>query len=244
MIKCQYCGEIFPKLAKAHIIPRSFYKAIRGDDKYSIEITIGESYKNEKIWQCGIHDSNIVCEECEKLFCEFDTHGYKVLSEALSQRNIWCDLNGHPCAYLIENADYHKLKLFFLSMLWRAHASTQFFWEHVSLGCHEPIIRSHISEKIAPPYNEYETFMFNLSNKHYSNLIIPPWPQKIYDVSFYRFYLPEIMVLIKVDKLPLPDIFKSMVSNESRPHRLFLVDDNDFNTSEMRYIEKIKDLIL
>jgi hypothetical protein len=78
MLKCKYCGEIFPKLVKSHIIPRSFHKVIRGDDKYSIELTIDESDENQKFWQSGIHDSKIVCAECEKLFCEFDTHGYKV----------------------------------------------------------------------------------------------------------------------------------------------------------------------
>jgi hypothetical protein len=243
MLKCKYCGEIFPKLAKAHIIPRSFYKVVRGDDKYSIELTIGESYENKKNWQSGIHDSKIICEECEKLFCEFDTHGYKVLSEALSQKKIWHDSNGHTCAYLVEKVDYHKLKLFFLSMLWRAHASTHIFWEHVKLGCHESIIRSCISKKIGLSHDDYEVIMFHPLNQSYSNLIIPPWPQEFYGVNFYRFYLPGVIALIKVDERPLPDILKPIILNESTPHRLFFYNDNDSAGSETRYLEKMKDLM-
>jgi hypothetical protein len=243
MLKCKYCGEIFPKLVKSHIIPRSFHKVIRGDDKYSIELTIDESDENQKFWQSGIHDSKIVCAECEKLFCEFDTHGYKVLSEALSQKKIWYGSDGHPCAYLVEEVDYHKLKLFFLSMLWRAHASTQNFWEHVSLGCHESIIRTHISEKIAPPHDKYQVLMFHRLNQPYPNVIIPPWSQKFDGVNFYRFYLPGVIALIKVDKRPLPCIFKPIISNESTPHRLFSLNYKGFESSEMRYIEKIKDLM-
>jgi hypothetical protein len=138
---------------------------------------------------------------------------------------------------------YHKLKLFFLSMLWRAHASTQNFWEHVSLGCHESIIRTHISEKIAPPHDKYQVLMFHRLNQPYPNVIIPPWSQKFDGVNFYRFYLPGVIALIKVDKRPLPCIFKPIISNESTPHRLFSLNYKGFESSEMRYIEKIKDLM-
>ena len=243
MIQCKYCGEIFPKLVKAHIIPRSFYKVIRGDDKHSIEFAIGESDENKKIWQSGIHDSNIVCEECEKLFGEFDKHGYEVLPAALAQKNIWHDSNGHPCAYLVEKVDYHKLKLFFLSMLWRAHASTHIFRGHIKLGCHESIIRSCISKKIGSSHDDSEIIMFHPLNQSYSNLIIPPWPQEFYGVNFYRFYLPGVIALIKVDERPLPDNLKPIILNQSTPHRLFFYNDNDFESSEMRYIEKIKALM-
>jgi hypothetical protein len=45
MLKCQYCEKIYPKLAKAHIIPRSFYKLARGEDNKFIELIVDENDK-------------------------------------------------------------------------------------------------------------------------------------------------------------------------------------------------------
>jgi hypothetical protein len=240
MLKCQYCDNLYPKLAKAHIIPRSFYKISRGQDNKSIELIIDENDKKTKFWQSGIYDSEIVCQNCEKLFNDFDTHGYKVLSRTLSQKMISNGSDEYP-AYLIEDVDYSKLKLFFLSMLWRAHASKFIFYSHVELGSHEPIIRSYISKKIAPPHDKYEMVLFHLLDQPYPSSIVPPWRSKIRGVNVYRFYLPGLFAMIKVDQRPIPTFYEPMILRELPPHRLFFLPYS--GSSEMRYIEKIKDLM-
>jgi hypothetical protein len=241
VLQCKYCGHSCSKLAKAHIIPRSFYKVVRGSDKYSVELKVKENYEKQEYWQSGIHDSNIVCESCEKLFNPFDTHGYAVLSATLSQKKVCYGSDRQPYAYLIENADYHKLKLFFLSMLWRAHASSLIFFSHVNLGSHESIFRSYISTGKAPLSDEYEIVLFHLINQPHPPGIIPPWKHKADGVNVYRFYLPGLIALIKVDKRPLPKLFKSIVLRESPPHRLIFLPYLD--SSEMRYVEKMKSFL-
>jgi hypothetical protein len=241
VLQCKYCEHSFPKLAKAHIIPRSFYKVVRGSDKYSVELKVKERYEEQKYWQSGIHDSKIVCESCEKLFNPFDTHGYEILSAALSQKKVCHGSDRQPYAYLVENADYHKLKLFFLSMLWRAHSSSLNFFSHVNLGSHEPIFRSCISTGKAPPSDEYEVVLFHLINQPHPLGIIPPWKHKADGINVYRFYLPELIALIKVDKRPLPKLFKPIVLRELPPHRLIFLPYLD--SSEMKYIEKMKSFL-
>jgi hypothetical protein len=91
MLKCKYCGSLNSKLAKAHIIPRSFCKRIIDNEKYLLEVTVKENYEKEKQWQSGMHDSRIVCLDCEKLFNSFDTHGYQILTNALrEQKQVFC----------------------------------------------------------------------------------------------------------------------------------------------------------
>ncbi len=241
MLQCRYCERFYSKLAKAHIIPRSFYKVIRGSDKYSVEVKVKENYEKQKYWQSGIYDSSIVCQGCEKLFNAFDTHGYEVLSVALSQKKVCYDSDGQPCAYLMENVDYQKLKLFFLSMLWRAHASSLIFFSHVDLGSHEPILRSYISSATAPPSDEYEIVLFHLINQPYPPGIFPPWKHKADGVNVYRLYLPNVIAMVKVDKRPLPKLFNPIVLREIPPHHLVFLPY--FDSSEMRYIEEMKSFL-
>lgn len=239
MLQCKYCGHHYTKLAKAHIIPRSFFKIIRGSEKHSVELIVKENDEKQKFWQSGFHDSRIVCNDCEKLFNKFDTHGYDVLSAVLSKKIICNDLV-YP-SYLIENFDYHKLKLFFLSMLWRAHASSLPFFSHVNLGSHESILRSNISSGIAPLSNEYEIVLFHLINQSYPNVIIPPWKDKDNGVNIYRFYLPNLIALIKVDNQPLPQHYNSLVLKETPPYHLFFYSFID--SSEQQYFEKMKNFL-
>jgi hypothetical protein len=141
----------------------------------------------------------------------------------------------------LENVDYHKLKLFFLSMLWRAHASSLAFFSHVDLGVHETKLRSYISSGEAPPSNEYELILFYLFNQPQPPVIIPPWRHKLDGVNVYRFYLPNLMAIIKVDKRPLASSLKPAVFRETPPH--FLLPLPYAHSSEMRYIDRVTSLL-
>jgi hypothetical protein len=146
-------------------------------------------------------------------------------------------------AYLIEDANYSKLKLFFLSMLWRAYASKLDFYSHVELGSHEAIIRSCITKKIAPPHNEYEIVLFCIPDHPLPSSIIPPWrDRRRGGVNVYRFYLPGLFAMIKVDQRPMPTFFEPMILRELPPHRLFFLPYS--GSSEMKYIEEIRDLMM
>jgi hypothetical protein len=199
---------------------------------------VGAGQNNEKYYQVGIHDSEIACETCERLFNPFDTHGYQVLTKALAEKKIYHDLDGHPCAYFIENADYTKLKLFALSLLWRAHASSHEFFSHVALGPHAMTLRSYISSGIAPPSDKYGVVFLHRVSQQYPGALIPPWRDRIQGVNIYRFYLPDIVILIKVDKQPMPKPFDVMMLTEVAPYHIGLLPDT--NSSEQRYIKGMR----
>lgn len=238
MLKCQFCEKLFSKLVKSHVILRSFYKALRDESKpYSIYLEVGTEQNNKKYYQAGIHDSEIACETCERLFNSFDTHAYQVLTKALAEKKIYHDYNGHSCAYFIESVDYTKLKLFVLSMLWRAHASSHKFFSLIDLGPHATTLCSYISSGIAPSSKEYEVVFFYRVSQQYPGTLIPPWRDRIQGVNIYRFYLPDIVILIKVDKRPMPEPFNVMILKEASPHYIGLL--SDINSSEQRYIKEM-----
>lgn len=238
-MECNFCNQLFPKLVKSHIIPRSFYKTLRDESKpYSIFLEAGSEKNHETYHQSGIHDSEIVCEACEKRFAPFDKHGYEVFKKTLEIRQLYQDDNGYPCAYFIENGDYTKLKLFVLSMLWRAHASSHKFFSHVNLGKHANILRSYIANGVAPKPDEYGVIFFHYKEQDYSEILIPPWRHRIAGVNVYRFYLPDLVILIKVDQRPMPMLFKRMLLQEQSPHYIGLLPG--ISGSEKRYVDEMK----
>jgi hypothetical protein len=238
MLKCKYCGSLHSKLAKAHIIPRSFYKQIRGDEKCSLEVTVKEDYEKEKQWQSGMHDSGIVCLDCEKVFNSFDTHGYQTLTNTLRKQKQVFLSDGTSYAYQIEKFDYDKLKLFFLSMLWRASASSLHFFSHINLGPHEPVLRSYISQGIAPEPEQYDVVIFYQQRQFPG--ILPPWMHKASGVNICTFYLPNMITLIKVDKRPMPELLNQITLQKESPYNLLFLPYS--NSSERRYIEEISNI--
>ena len=231
MLQCNLCHSLYPKLANAHIIPKSFFNlsskspwGICEENGYYQVITVDKGVWNSKRSPTGIYDPKIVCSECEKRFDQADDHGYKILSEAFKKKKLVYSLYNKQPLYLIENVNYHKLKLFFLSMLWRAHASSYSFFLSVDLGIHETILRSYILQDKVPSQDEYEVILFCQTDFPYSPMGFQP--SKINDegVDFYLFHLPpSFTVLIKIDKQPLPKKYKQFVLKENKLKQFFFV---------------------
>jgi len=232
---CAYCKGDFPKLIKAHIIPRSFFKIIRGSSKYSVVVNASEKGVKKEYKQAGIFDDEILCQKCEQLFGPYDNYGYKAFTEVLAKRQIYVDDQGNPCALLFQNLDYGLLKLFVLSMLWRASVSRHTFFSKVRLGPYEEVIRQMIHNRELGNPDEFSFICLHSIAQKYPHLIIPPWLTKMSTVSYYRFYLPDITVLIKVDKRPFPSEFQTLAIRPSPPHYLAFMPHQD--SSEERYIE-------
>ncbi len=117
---CRFCGEE-RKLIKAHIIPRSFYRIDPTDRQPSRLVTNVEGRYTQKI-RSGIYDSSLVCEECEHRFGPLDDYANELLLKSWDKFEKIADC-GQCIAYRFPKFDYCLLKLFFISVLWRAHAS-------------------------------------------------------------------------------------------------------------------------
>lgn len=130
---CKFCGQE-RKLIKAHIIPKKFYFGLK-DDRY-----LCISSKNGKFTfqQMGGYDSNILCADCDnQVLGEFDKESYKILLGNFSKYKY--EYLYPQKIYQINNGcyDYHKLRKFFISILWRASVSKLEEWSNINLGGYE-----------------------------------------------------------------------------------------------------------
>jgi hypothetical protein len=152
------------------------------------EIHSSERGYRKKRVRIGIYDEGILCIDCEKLFQPWDDYAKQfLLSEPAAEKHVSDEL-GKKLALFIKNIDYPKLKLFFLSVLWRASVSTHEFFRHVRLGPHEPTIGNMIKSNAPGDENDYSTFLYRFEEPIARRILISPYRHKFDGVNYYRLY--------------------------------------------------------
>ena len=216
LANCKLCGQL-KLLVKSHIIARSFFLHSKGCSKHWSEARQHDS-KDVQIWQNGVWDDTIVCSTCEERMCEWDSYGFQILggppggdSFPKSESDIE--------AFVLKNVDYTKLKLFALSILWRASVSSQPFFARINLGPHEPIIGKMLLQGTPGPFNDYAVFISRLVDQKFPRIIFPPCHQRTQEgINFTLLFLPSIKIMVQVDRRPIPKqlqpaVFKSQREN-------------------------------
>jgi hypothetical protein len=124
---CKLCNEVRP-LCRSHIVPELAYAPIKNekDQIYAV------GKKVRKV-QTGYFE-RLLCAECESLLSDYETTFKRIWMDTIppvlpnvqpGRRDMHID---------VRVDDYDSFKLFHLSVLWRAAASTGFKAESMSLG--------------------------------------------------------------------------------------------------------------
>lgn len=210
---CRLCHQI-KKLAKAHIVPRSFCLRAKGDSKQLLE-TRQHDVKLVKDWQNGVWDDQILCESCDGGVSQWDGYGFAVLGnppgvDGFPQNQSEAD------SFVMKGVDYHRLKLFALSFLWRASISSQPFFARIQLGKHEARIAEMIRAQDPGSHDDFPVVLYRLIGQRVPNATYAPYRQRSPEgVNFCVLFLPSIKILVKVDQRPLPKILEPFVLKQS-----------------------------
>ena len=189
---CKLCGEN-NKLVKAHIIPESFWKHLQVPGKVA-KLLARNSYPIRV--PVGVYDSKILCGECEKKFSDWDSYGKGFLIDSFDKSAIPYPDRDDVLAYIIKNYDYDKLKLFFLSVLFRASVSKENFFSNVDIGTkHEETLKKAICNRqpLGPGF-------FSVILGTFSGVMPNPQRKKLSNVNGYYFFLHNFRFFIKVDQ--------------------------------------------
>jgi len=228
--------------AKAHIIPESFYFIDKELNEPSLLVTNTKNIYPKRTWK-GIYDNSIVTREGEKYFLKYDDYAYKLLVEQFTSAKP-LKLEAKTIGYMYDKFDYKKLKLFFISVLWRASASSHPFFKRVNIGPHLEIIRKAIIESNPGDPDFYSTVLalFDDGDERNWPKIMDPFKGKISDITFYTFYLGNIIAYIKVDKRKAKTPMKEIQIDPNRP--LYLVKRNFWDSKEVsimrNMVERLK----
>ena len=133
-MRCKLCDCKTQLVKKSHIIPKFMYSGMY-DEKGRIS-QLNLSNPNREIFiQSGIWEKNILCFKCENEFLS-RLEGYaKVILYGGDYK--WGDLPSynhlHKNLTIANGIDYTRMKLFFLSILWRVHISDRKEFSKVDL---------------------------------------------------------------------------------------------------------------
>lgn len=201
-MECKFCHKD-KKLIDAHIIPRCFFEAMRdkGDNRPFELLSNTKNEHPRKLW-IGSYDKNILCEGCEKVFQKYDDYACKILlSNTGNNSEHILDSNEKKVACKLKNVDCKKLKLFFLSVLWRASVSKRKEFKRVEIGPFENNLRDMIQKDNPGGNNDFLVIVRKFVDILGKNFLMDPYIFKVDGINFYRFYLGAGYEFhIKVDK--------------------------------------------
>ncbi len=193
---CKGCYQS-KKLVKSHIIPESFFRQLKSGVKplRILSNIIGIFPKKSPI---GIYDPKILCQECENIFKIYDDYGFKVLVQNEGDQEKLIQ-DGKLIGYRINNIDTDKLKLFFLSVLWRASISTQPFYSKINVGDLEDTLKEMIWGGCAGGKHDFSFVLAKFDDQGVGKSILDPHGEEWSGVSYYRFYMHGYVLYIKCD---------------------------------------------
>ncbi len=195
---CQLCGLNNYPFTRSHIIPEFLFKGIIEQEKYVIDV---DDNRQRKI-QTGFFEKDILCRTCDneilsKLERYANNHFYnpsKDTSVSVQRINTE-DFSISWDRY--SNLDAGLIKLFWLSILWRASLSKNTFFERVNLDkMYAEKIRRMILNNDPGKANELRVVAISLPTatcNEPTKSIIQPTRHKIEEKTYYTFHINQMM---------------------------------------------------
>lgn len=165
---CSLCREEKPLLKKSHIIPDFMYKGLFGPEHKLIELNIDRP-EHRKTRRSGFYEADLLCRDCDSVrLSGLETYVSAAIyrrGNPKLQEQIWVEkIIGYDglVSERYHNLDYTKVKLFFLSIIWRAHISSLPFFATVTLGMYAEKIRKMLLGNDGGNEDELETCLVKI----------------------------------------------------------------------------------
>lgn len=200
---CKFCLKE-KELIKAHIIPRCFWGPLIKQEG-PIHIIPTNLRERESRSQIGEYDPELVCEDCEEHFKILDNYACKFFMEDFDK--LSAPIQNNDDRFLqIKNFDYEKLKLFFLSILWRASASERGYYSQVDVGeIYEEKLKDMIQNKQPDKFKAFQIIVSKFKPSTYSTIMLSPTRYRVQGARVYKFILGGFVAIIKVDQQPFSE---------------------------------------
>lgn len=227
------------KLVKAHIVPKwAFVESKQNKNEPLLVISKGK--KPEKSY-IGIYDQNILSDKAEKLTEKWDNYAKKFFTEKYPIQKITDGIRTESF-YKIKSLDYEKLKLFCISVLWKASITKRSEYKLISLGKkYEECARKMILKNNTGDEEDFSIIMSKFTSykevKGAEKSFLSPYKTRIENVTFNVIRIIDWTIYIKTSNQSMPCYLQPFVLSLGRP---FVVFSRDFSESnDLRSIYEI-----
>lgn len=230
--KCALCDKD-KQLIEAHIIPKWAFKYLYPEGKIQGDALILVGTGKLSRSRIGLYDREILCSDCDGFFGIYDGYAKEILINHSVSSNT--DLYE-----LISGVDIEKIRIFLLSVLWRAAVSNLKEFSRISIGPYRDILQKYfidaLSGRIHPDISKFSFIVTrflkgNLSEEIVEKNILVPHTQKIDGINTAVLYLPRgLKIYIKLDRRRYPQHLDK-ISNY-RQGNLIILKAGDFEKSQ------------
>jgi len=240
-VLCKFCNQDRP-LVKAHVVPEAFYRELKTGDMPLFLIS-SDAGKRPVRSQIGPYDTGILCRKCEDQFQDWDDYAATFLIKSRDTAFERVPV-GEFDVFVASKFDYSKLKLFLVSVVWRAAVSTNPLFDKVRLGPRVDRAKELLNARTPGDPSE---FAFVLSRLQSSRRDAPD--PKFATMPFSRtypggchavkIYLGSFIADVCTGRQPFPDELGVVAAQPNEPLRVVGVRAN-----EVRDFKLFKDSIL
>jgi len=150
MQTCKLC-QSEAELRDSHIIPELMYKPLYDAMHRAASVSI-DGKAREAVLQKGLREK-LLCQECETRFSKLERYAASVFRDILSRLH-----EARAGTEVVESAEYRPLKLFQLSLLWRAAVARHSNFRGADLAELEPTVRSMLLRDEPGPVTAFPCF--------------------------------------------------------------------------------------
>jgi hypothetical protein len=232
-VTCKLCGRDAP-FVDAHIVPASFFRDVQMPRGEVMRMVSNDPALYPKRTPIGVYDAQLMCEDCEKLFGPWDAYAASFFIQREAEFFQHRQIEGES-VYCAIDFDYERLRLFVLSLLWRAAESTHPYFQRIDLTARRPRLRELLLSGSIGEVAEFSTVIArwrsNTRPDEYAKLQANPFEYRGLEtgVRMTRFYLNRFVLDVQVDKSPAPPSVRFL---RVEPGRLLLVPERNLESSK------------
>lgn len=230
---CKFCGQE-KELIASHIIPKCLYQL----NKHKQMVGIQPSHKviDKVNYQNGFKEP-LLCAEHDTEIGIYDGYANKILNRALSKYQF---INFDKIkTYLIKapEFDYRKLRMFFISVAWRASVSSESF----NLGRYEDIALRILKDEIPDEPTLFVPIVFRKNTQTAADNIAGTISAKYFGKHSLCLRFPDYEVIIIINSKHSTDenairLFRSMLT----PQEFLVIESPLITPDDVKLIHAIK----
>ena len=194
---CRLC-EQSNDFGKSHVLPEWMFAPLRDDTKSPLLVTDRSGVFPKRV-PIGVYDQQILCKKCERHFDQWDNYGKIILLDKLNKIEPKQDDKG----VRLQDVDVEKLRMFFISVLWRASISGLNFFKRISLGPFETQAKQRVLDRRPGPLGEF-SIVLSKWDESWIKGFSDPYMSRIDGLNFAVIPMLNYMSYIKVDKQSYP----------------------------------------
>lgn len=162
---CKLCLEEKDLCEQSHIIPNHCYSPLK--DSGSFLYIDGKTIKNPEKYKkfTGEFERYLFCKECELKMSKWETYSNKIIysnkTEGIKGEKAIDEIGNKYLKISGEGYSYNKIKLYFLSILWRSSISSRPFFDRIKINSiSEEELRKMIYEENPGDFFKYPCLIF------------------------------------------------------------------------------------